>query len=280
MKARRLAPVPLAVFLAVLSGCASAPAPAPAAAPAAHEPAAAHEKHWAYVSSAETAGPAEWGTLPGNQACATGKRQSPIALAGPKPPSPVEGKDLPNIVFKYGTTGVHLVNNGHTIQANVDPGSTLEIDGTTWTLLQFHFHAPSEHSLDGLAYPVEMHLVHAGPDGKPGLVVGVLLVQGGGSPMLDVVLKDLPKEKGMKRDDASAKVEIDKLLPPDRSYFRYDGSLTTPPCTEGIRWFVLKNVGGISSEGLGAFVSLPHMTPTNRPLQPLAGRPVVMDTTP
>ncbi len=274
----RVAPL-VAVCLAI-AGCSSAPAPQAASAATPAHAAAAHEKHWGYVASPETAAPAEWGALPGNEACAAGKRQSPIGLASQRLGSPVEGKDLPNLDFKYGTTAVHLVNNGHTVQANVDPGSTVSIDGTTWTLLQVHFHAPSEHSLDGLAYPMEMHLVHAGPDGKPGLVVGVLLVQGGGAPALDAVLKDLPKEKGMKRDDAAAKVELDKLLPPDRSYFRYDGSLTTPPCTEGIRWFVLKNPGGLSGEALGAFVSLPHMTPTNRPVQPLAGRTVLMDTTP
>ncbi len=275
--AARLAPAVLAVCLA-LAGCSTAPAPqaSPAAPP---RPAAPRERSWGYVASPGTAAPAEWGSLPGNEACATGKRQSPVALAG-RPPAPVEPKDLPNLVFKYGTTAVHLVNKGHTVQANVDPGSTLEIDGTTWTLLQFHFHAPSEHVLDGLAYPMEMHLVHAGPDGKPGLVVGVLLVQGGGSPALDAVLKDPPKQKGMTRDDASAKVDLAGLLPPDRTYFRYDGSLTTPPCTEGIRWFVLKSPNGISGEALGAFVSLPSMTPTNRPVQPLAGRTVLMDTTP
>jgi carbonic anhydrase len=264
----------------LLGGCSSTapttsvtPAPAPAHAPA------AHEKHWAYTSTAETAGPAEWGSLPGDAACATGQRQSPVDL-GSRPPFPVEAKDLPNLVFKYGKTALHLVNNGHTIQADVDKGSSVEIDGATWSLLQFHFHAPSEHTLDGLRYPMEMHLVHAGPDGKPGLVVGVLLVQGGDTPALAPVLSSVPREKGARRDDAAATIDLATLLPANRAYFAYDGSLTTPPCTEGIRWFVLQSPGGITAEQLGAFVSLPHMTPSNRPTQPLSGRKVLLDTTP
>jgi carbonic anhydrase len=175
---------------------------------------------------------------------------------------------------------LHLVNNGHTVQADVDKGSTVEMDGAVWTLLQLHFHAPSEHSLDGLHYPMEMHLVHAGPDGKPGLVVGVFLVQGGDNPAFGPLLSDLPKEKGARKDDATVTVDLAKLLPANRTYLAYDGSLTTPPCTEGIRWYVLQTPGGLTGEQMGAFVSLPHMTPSNRPAQPLAGRKVVLDTTP
>ena len=266
-----------AVLLSVIAaaGCTTS-APPQATPVVAH---AAHEKHWAYASTEETLAPSEWGSLPGNEACRTGRRQSPVALTS-RGPGSAEAKDLPNLVFHYGTTGLHLVNNGHTVQANVDPGSTLEAAGATWTLLQFHFHAPSEHSLDGRQYPMEMHLVHAGPDGKPGLVVGVFLVQGGESKALAPVFAELPKEKDAKVDRPGATLDLSGLLPPDRTYFAYDGSLTTPPCTEGIRWFVLTSPGGLSGEQMGAFVSLLHMTPTNRPLQPLAGRTVQVDSTP
>ena len=261
------------LFLAACSTTAPTTSVTPAPAPA------VHEKHWAYETTANTAGPAEWGSLPGDSACATGKRQSPIDLAT-RIPFPVEAKDLPNLAFKYGTTRLHLVNNGHTVQADVDKGSTVEIDGAVWTLLQFHFHTPSEHSLDGLHYPMEVHLVHAGPDGKPGLVVGVFLVQGGETPALAPIFASLPKEKGARRDDAAVTIDLTRLLPEDRTYLAYEGSLTTPPCTEGIRWYVLRSPMGITGEQLGAFVSLPHMTPTNRPVQPLAGRKVLLDTTP
>ena len=262
-----------ALFLAACSSTAPTTSVTPAPAPA------VHEKHWGYVPDAETARPAEGGSLPGNTACATGKRQSPVDLAT-RAPFPVEAKDLPNLVFKYGTTKLHLVNDGRTIRADVDKGSTVEIDGASWALLQFHFHTPSEHSLDGLHYPMEMHLVHAGPDGRPGLVIGMFLVQGGDSPALAPVFANLPKEKGAKKDDAAVTVDLTKLLPEERTYVTYEGSLTTPPCTEGIRWYVLRTPSGITGEQLGAFVSLPHMTPTNRPVQPLAGRKVLLDTTP
>ena len=125
-----------------------------------------------------------------------------------------------------------------------------------------------------------MHLVHAGPDGKPALVVGILLVQGGSSPAFTPVFSNLPKEKGGRKDDESVTIDLATLLPENRAYFSYDGSLTTPPCTEGIRWFVLQSPGGVSGEQMGAFVSIPHMSPTNRPTQPLSGRAVLLDTTP
>ncbi|MEO8054730.1 MAG: carbonic anhydrase family protein [Acidobacteriota bacterium] len=259
-----------------LNGCTSTapttsvtPAPAPVV----------HEKHWGYVADAETSGPAEWGSRPGNAACAAGKRQSPIDLAT-RAPFPVDAKDLPNLVFRYGTTKLHLVNSGLTVQADVDKGSTVEIEGLAWPLVQFHFHMPSEHSLDGLHYPMEMHLVHVAPDGKPGLVVGVFLVQGGDTPALAPIFASLPKGKGAKKDDTAVTIDLAKLLPESRAYLAYEGSLTTPPCTEGIRWYVLRTPAGITGEQLGAFVSLPRMTPTNRPVQPLAGRKVLLDTTP
>ena len=267
------APVLAATLL--LAGCtASAPTKSVTPAPAP----AVHEKHWGYASTAETAGPAEWPSLPGDAACG-GTRQSPVDL-GTRPPFPVDGKDLPNLVFHYGTTGLHLVNNGHTVQLDVDKGSSVEIDGATWPLLQLHFHAPSEHSLDGLHYPIEMHLVHAGPDGKPGLVVAVFLVQGGSSPAFAPIFANLPKEKGGRKDDASVTVDLDKVLPPDRTYLAYGGSLTTPPCTEGIRWYVLRSPGGLTGEEVGAFTTLPNMIPNNRPIQPLSGRRVLLDSTP
>jgi carbonic anhydrase len=261
--------VPLVAAALLLAGCTtSAPVPAPSAAPAV-------ERAWGYKSAPGVAGPAEWASLPGAAACANGKRQSPVDL-GTKPPAPVEGKVLPKLVFRYGATSVHLVNDGHTIQADVDKGSAVEIDGVKWPLLQFHFHAPSEHSLDGFHYPMEIHFVHGGKDGRPGLVVAVFVVQGGENPALASVLASLPKEKGTRRDDART-VDLTQLLPPDRTYLAYDGSLTTPPCTEGIRWIVLEMPLGVRGEQLGAFTALPDMAPTNRPAQPLQGRRYFFD---
>ena len=123
------------------------------------EAAAAHEKHWGYEDSAESVGPAKWGTLAGDATCSTGKQQTPISLStGAATP-----QDLPNLVFGYKPSSLSMINNGHTVQMTYEAGSTLGRVGgkDTWTLAQFHFHAPSEHTVDGTSYPLEMHLVHA-----------------------------------------------------------------------------------------------------------------------
>jgi carbonic anhydrase len=267
---------PVFALAVLLAGCAStAPTTSVTPAPALAVP----ERHWGYAAAPDTAGPAEWGSLPDGAACGTGTRQSPIDLAT-RAPFPVEAKDLPNLDFHYGTTKLHLANDGHTIQLDVDKGSSVGIEGATWPLLQLHFHAPSEHSLDGLHYPMEMHLVHGGPDGKPGLVVAVFIVQGGDNPSFAALLADLPREKGGRRDDSAATVHLAELLPLDRTYLAYAGSLTTPPCTEGIRWYVLKSPAGVAGAQVTALGSLPRMTPNNRPVQPLAGRKVLLDAKP
>lgn len=259
----------------LLSGCSANP-PAGASASA---PPAASGRPWGYTATPGIAGPAEWGALPGSAACASGKRQSPLDL-GTKPPAPTVPKDLPNLVFHYRTTGLHLVNDGHTIRADVGAGSSVEIAGATWPLLEFHFHAPSEHSLDGFHYPMEIHFVHAGKDGKPSLVVAAFVVQGGATPSLDPVFANLPKEKGGRGNDAAASIDLATMLPADQTYLTYDGSLTTPPCTEGIRWYVLRTPVGVAGQQLSAFGSIPGMMPTNRPAQLLEGRQVLLDTTP
>lgn len=256
----------------LLAGCTSS-APPPAASTAAP---AVVEKAWGYKAAPGVAGPVEWGSLPGAAVCAAGKNQSPVDL-GTKQPAPVEAKSLPKLVFRYGTTGLHLVNDGHTIQADVDKGSAVEIDGVVWPLLQFHFHAPSEHSLDGLHYPLEIHFVHAGKDGKPGLVVAVFVVQGGENAALASILTSVPKEKGERRENAGASVDLTQLLPDNRTYLAYDGSLTTPPCTEGIRWIVLEAPLGVTGQQLVSFLAVPHMAPTNRPVQRLEGRKFFVD---
>jgi carbonic anhydrase len=275
MRLRTTGAASLLAAAAPFAGCtSSAPktASAPAAAPVSGKP-------WGYTAKPGVAGPSEWGSLPGSAACSTGKRQSPLDL-GTKPPAPTEAKDLPNLVFHYRTTALHLVNDGHTIQADVAQGSTVEIDGVTWRLLQFHFHAPSEHSLDGFHYPMEIHFVHAGKDGRPGLVVAAFVVQGGATPAFGPVFANLPKEKGGRRDDPTVILDLAKLLPADRTYLTYDGSLTTPPCAEGVRWYVLRSPVGVAGEELSAFGSIPGMMPTNRPVQLLEGRRILLDSTP
>jgi carbonic anhydrase len=250
--------------LALLLGACSTSGPAPAKAAA-----APHELHWAYESAGDAIGPAGWGSLAGDVVCATGTKQSPVALASSA------AKPAPDsLSFAYGPTPLRIKNNGHTQQVDVEPGRSIELNGVSYTLLQFHFHSPSEHTLDGKRFPLEMHLVHAGADGNPAVVVGVLFEEGAANAALAPFFANLPKTKG---SAAPAGLTIDPaaILPASHSFLHYSGSLTTPPCSEGIRWFVLSTPVTVSAEQVKAYVAtgLDH---TNRPLQPLGERAVLV----
>ena len=219
-----------------LAACSSS-GPAPARAPA-----APHELYWAYESAGDAIGPAGWGSLAGDVVCATGTVQSPVALAS------AGAKHAPNVLsFVYGPTPLKITNSGHTQQVDVEPGRHIDLDGVSYALLQFHFHSPSEHTLDGRRFPLEMHLVHAGADGNPAVVVGVLFEEGAANAPLGPFFANLPKARG---SAAPAGLTIDPaaILPASRSFLHYVGSLTTPPCSEGIRWFVLTTPVTASAE--------------------------------
>jgi len=245
---------------------------------ASHPPAAAAEKHWGYEDSAESVGPAKWSTLAGDATCATGKQQTPInlAVAVAKP------QDLPNLAFGYKTSSLSMTNNGHTVQMTYDPGSSLGRVGSkdTWTLAQFHFHAPSEHTVDGKSYPMEMHLVHVDAAGKPAAVVGVFIRAGKENAALAKAFQHLPAKSGDRSAPAGETIDARALLAADQTFFTYAGSLTTPPCTEGITWYVLKTPIEMSQGQIDAYTKLAHLAHTNRPLQSLGGRVVLVDSTP
>jgi carbonic anhydrase len=238
---------------------------------------AGHEKHWGYEDNAETVGPAKWATLPGDATCGTGTQQTPIDLvsASAKP------QDLPDLVFNYKPSHLSVLNNGHTEQMTYDPGSTLGRAGSapTWNLAQFHFHAPSEHTLDGQSFPMEVHLVHVDAAGKPVAVVGVFIKAGRENAGLAKAFQMLPAKEGDKNEPAGATVNADSVLPADRTFFTYPGSLTTPPCTEGLTWFVLKAPIELSQAQINAFTRLEHLGHTNRPIQSLGRRTVMLDST-
>jgi carbonic anhydrase len=250
-----------------------------AQAPASSQPkAAAHEKHWGYEDSAESVGPAKWGTLAGDATCSTGKQQTPISLStGAATP-----EDLPNLVFGYKPSALSIINNGHTLQETYAAGSTLSRVGgrDTWTLAQFHFHAPSEHTLDGTSYPLEIHLVHVDAAGKPAAVVGVFIRAGKENAALARAFQSLPAKEGDKEVLAGETIDAGALLPADKTFFTYTGSLTTPPCTEGITWYVLKTPIEMSPAQIAAYSKLEHLEHTNRPIQSLGGRVVRIDSTP
>jgi carbonic anhydrase len=235
------------------------------AAPVVHARSA--EAHWGYD---QTLSPDHWGELSGSGVCSQGADQSPVALA--EAGSSHQRQDAP--VFHYYTSRVRMVNTGHTVQFNYDAGSTVTVGRNTYKLAQFHFHTPSEHTKDGKSYPLEMHLVHTDANGTPALVVGVLIEEGFVNAALYSSFQKLPRHEGEQSAPVGGLINAAALLPRDRSFFQYKGSLTTPPCTEGLQWYVMKQPIEMSDPQIAAFERLPHINPSNRPVQPLNNRVV------
>jgi len=225
---------------------------------------AATSAKWGYSGDAA---PEHWGALKAEYAtCATGKAQSPIDL------NSFVDKDLPPIKFNYGTNATVVLNNGHTVQANYAAGSTIDVAGEVFELKQFHFHTPSENHIKGKSFPLEVHLVHANKEGKLA-VVGVVFDLGDENPLLAKVWQQLPEKAGDEHK-LEATIKVQNLLPENRDYYRFSGSLTTPPCTEGVTWLVMKNPVTVSQSQVDAFAKVLHHT-NNRPIQPLNGREIL-----
>ena len=222
--------------------------------------AAAHTKHWAYNGDG---GPEAWGSLkPEFAKCSSGTRQSPIDIRGGVP------VDLDAVQFDYRATGINVLDNGHTVQVNVGGGNSIEVMGRRYELVQFHFHRPSEERINGRQFDMVAHLVHKDPEGRLA-VVAVLLDRGSAHPLVQTVWNNLPLEKG---DEVMAKATLDmsELLPKDRRYYTSMGSLTTPPCSEGVLWMVMQQPVTISNEQIAVFSRLYPMNA--RPIQSAAGR--------
>jgi carbonic anhydrase len=222
--------------------------------------AAGHGAHWSYNGDG---GPEQWGQLkPEFSACSTGTRQSPIDIrSGVK-------VDLEPIQFDYRPVSFSVVDNGHTIQVNLGGGNAIEVQGRRYDLVQFHFHRPSEERINGRQYDMVAHLVHKDPEGKLA-VVAVLLDRGAAQPLIQTIWNNLPLEKG---SEVAVKSDLDMnhLLPGDRRYFTYMGSLTTPPCSEGVLWMVLQQPVPIAQDQVGVFSRLYPMNA--RPIQQASGR--------
>lgn len=219
--------------------------------------------HWSYEGEE---GPEHWSELGDEfRMCSEGKNQSPINLV-----SDIH-TELPELEFEYYSTPLREINNGHTIQQNVDPGSFLRIPdrGFEFELKQFHFHSPSEHSINGHFYAMEMHFVHASKDGELA-VVGVMVSEGEEHPVLKKLWSFMPEKAGDTSEQPIG-IEDTNLLPPTRNYYSYGGSLTTPPCSEGVKWIVLKTPIEASADQIETFKN--RVGPaTNRPVQPTNAR--------
>ena len=207
---------------------------------------AAEDSHWSY--SGET-GPENWANLsPEFAACGSGVNQSPIDI------NKTVSAELAPLQLSYKGHGTSIVNNGHTVQINVTPGSWLRAEGEDFQLVQFHFHSPSEHQLNGELFPLEGHFVHQNSSGALA-VVGVLFREGEWNTDLARIGSAAPQAI-----DQPEAIDLDiadlDLYGDHESYYRYTGSLTTPPCTEGVQWYVLKRPGHIAVEQAATFVQL------------------------
>jgi carbonic anhydrase len=221
-----------------------------------------HPTHWGYEAAD---GPIHWAELSSEFAtCNTGHEQSPIDIRNAKK------ADLPPIQFAYKPSPLRIIDNGHTIQVNYAPGSSITAARKTYQLIQFHFHRPSEELINSKAYDMEVHLVHADPDGNLA-VVAVLLRKSDSNPLLKTIFTHLPKEKG-REQSSDTTIDLNQLLPADRAYYNFRGSLTTPPCSENVNWIVFVNPMSISASELESFIDLyKHNV---RPIQPLNKRTI------
>ena len=224
---------------------------------------ASEKADWGYSGHQ---GPENWAKLSGDNLTCNGKNQSPINLTG------FIEADLTPLIFDYQQGGEQVINNGHTVQVNYQQGSSITIDGKHFNLLQFHFHAPSENHINGHSYPLEAHLVHADKNGNLA-VVAVMFKEGKSNALLAKAWQSMPKHAG-EQHKLTSKVNVDKLLPKNRDYYRFNGSLTTPPCSEGVRWLVMKDAVSASKTQIENFESALHEA-NNRPIQPLNARSVM-----
>ena len=221
----------------------------------------AHE--WSYIGKE---GPQHWGELkPEYATCKTGRLQSPIDIRETKK------APLPPLRFDYKPSALKIINNGHSIQVNYAPGSFIVVGDKHYELRQFHFHHPSEERIDGSEYPMVIHLVHGDADGHLA-VVAVLLTSGSADSTIQKLWDNLPKNEGKEETIPGVEINASDLLPQSRGYYTFEGSLTTPPCSEGVTWFVLKTPREISPNQVKTFAKLyPHNT---RPTQLLNERVV------
>lgn len=224
-----------------------------------------HGAHWGYTGHE---GPEFWGDLSHDYAvCKTGLNQSPIDIAN------LTESELSPIIFSYNSVPLSIVNNGHTVQVNYAAGSTISVDGQTFNLLQFHFHTPSENTVEGSFFPMEAHLVHADKDGNLA-VVAVLFQEGMANPFIATIWAHMPEKVGETKELPELQLNVGKMLPADKSYYRFNGSLTTPPCTEGVRWMVLKSPEPVSASQTGKLNTVLGGD-NNRPVQATNARPVL-----
>lgn len=228
-----------------------------------HATESAHAAEWGYTGEI---GPEHWADLsPDYSVARSGNQQSPIDIKSEFV------KPLPKIKFHYQPAPVRMVYNGHTIEEEEEAGSSISVGETRYDLKQFHFHSPSEHTVDGKSFAMEMHLVHKTEGGQVAVVAVLIDEVDASNESFEVLLDRLPN-KSTPRTESNRQIDATAVLPKDHAYFAYDGSFTTPPCTEGVKWFVLQKPIGLSKEQIDEFRKT--IDGNNRPVQPRHGRAV------
>jgi carbonic anhydrase len=227
-----------------------------------------HSTHWGYTGAT---GPAHWGDIdPKFINCKIGRNQSPIDI---RDKLAVGTIGLPGLDVVYGIPEFAVINNGHTIQVNYPIGNSyIKVGGHRFELLQFHFHTPSEHQKEGFNYPMEMHLVHKDGDGNLA-VIGILYKEGAFNPELQKLIDNLPKDVGQVHRHKEVRLDLRKFFPKDTRFYKYSGSLTTPPCSEGVYWMVFKQPIEASADQIAIMEKL--MGANNRPVQGIHSRHVL-----
>lgn len=227
-----------------------------------HKNSMGHKKvHWTYTGAGA---PGHWGELsPEFSDCKAGKKQSPININSGQ----AKKEKLAKIKFNYKKSPTRVVNNGHTIKVEYGSGSSITVGKKTYELLQFHFHSPSEHTVDGAPFDMVAHLVHKAKDGQLGVIAVLMKADGKDNKIVKDIWSKMPKGMG---DSDGKSLNVAALLPKDKTYYNYVGSLTTPPCSEGVNWMVLKNPVSISANQVKQFTQL--FPVSVRPTQALNGR--------
>jgi carbonic anhydrase len=222
-----------------------------------------HAGHWDYKGEGA---PAHWGELdPAFETCAKGGHQSPVNIGA------TEKVALPALDFTYSSAKAAVVNNGHTVQVNLPAGNTLKVGEQSYELLQFHFHTPSEEAIKGKRKPLVAHFVHKNAAGELG-VVAVLFDFGAANAAFKPVFEHLPSKAGETLTTDDLTLDLAALLPSDKGYYSFEGSLTTPPCTEGVNWMVLKQPVKLSAAQINGFRKLFRFNA--RPVQALHERTI------
>ncbi len=239
-----------------------------------------HTVHWGYEADN---GPYAWGSMDSAWVlCAEGREQSPIDLSNATdtelPAMTIDTPSEQEVQVLNQSGVIHELDNGHTIQINAKTSEKMTVGGKSYALVQFHFHAPSEHTVDGEYFPMEMHFVHQAEDGALA-VVGVMIDEGTQNPGIAPLWAQLPEAVGTETTVHIPVGFADHIFPDVGSgFYHYDGSLTTPPCSQGVKWYVRKTPTFLSDEQIAAFTAVYNHN--NRPVQPINARTLYLDESP